>query len=493
MSKFKRSFRPLVEQLECRLVPTDDPSLVPPVLNSLPGAAATLYLDFNGHFDAQWGSNSNVDTPPFDTDGNVNTWSANEIQQITQIWTHAAEDYAPFNINVSTVKPASFAPLVAQRVAIGGDGAWSGTGAFAISHLNSFNSGAGDDTCYVFPDTISAAGFVDEIRAFAFGVMHESGHTFGLLHQSDYDSAGNLSAEYSVGLTDGTSPNMGGNPDPERNMWWYGHNDVSVNTFQDDVAVISGSKNAFGYRADEAGNTAATAAPLNGVVTNNPNGTVTVNVAKKGVLAQMTDVDLYSFNAIPGPVSFKVDVPDPYNNLDVKVELRNSSGVVLASDDPSGSFDASVSFNIPTAGTYYLAVASHGISAAATANNYGNDIGGYEVDGSYIAPAGGQQGGGILRLYGAVRWRYQRRTNSYTAIVTLMPTADVTGPFTISMKLPHASIQWITPTGVRSGRNVKLTFNNDLTANTPFRFTVQVKNPLHVNLGTFFVGLKIVI
>src|SRR5262249_45153399 len=30
-----------------------------PVLNSLPGAAASLYLDFDGHFEAQWGGYSN--------------------------------------------------------------------------------------------------------------------------------------------------------------------------------------------------------------------------------------------------------------------------------------------------------------------------------------------------------------------------------------------------------------------------------------------------
>src|SRR5262245_31223369 len=34
-----------------------------PALNSLPGAAASLYLDFDGHFEAQWGGYSNITTP----------------------------------------------------------------------------------------------------------------------------------------------------------------------------------------------------------------------------------------------------------------------------------------------------------------------------------------------------------------------------------------------------------------------------------------------
>ncbi len=487
MSGVKRSFRPRFEQLEDRLTPSDNPSLPVPVLSSLPGAKASIYLDFNGHFDASWGSFSNVDTPAFDNDGNINAYSANELQAIQDIWKEVAEDYAPFNINVTTVVPTSFALLTAVRVSIGGNGSWNNLNAGGLAFLEAFNTDLDSNglvrTAYVF------SGVFTITQNIATASSHEAGHTFGLQHQTEYINGQAQNGGYYTGLPDGTAPIMGVGYDVVRTLWWYGTS-TTASTFQEDVAVISRPTNAFGYRADDAGNTNATAAALTGTSTKNPDGTITVTVAKKGIIAQMSDVDVYSFKAVPGPVSFKADVPDPFNNLDVKVELRDSSGAVLASDDPSGSFDASVSFTIPKAGTYYLAVSSHGVSSAATPTNYGNDVGGYEVDGTYVGPAS-QQNNSILNLFGAVRWVYQAKTKTYSAIVTLMPTEDITGPFTVTIKLPNGSIQWITPGGTRSGKNVKMTYNNDLTAGTPFRFVVKIKNPLHKDLGTFFKGLKI--
>src|SRR5262245_19169894 len=38
-----------------------------PAYSSLPGAKATLYLDFNGHYQQSWGNYSNITTPVFDT------------------------------------------------------------------------------------------------------------------------------------------------------------------------------------------------------------------------------------------------------------------------------------------------------------------------------------------------------------------------------------------------------------------------------------------
>src|SRR5438874_6455891 len=97
-----------VEQLEDRLVPSNDPNLIVPAFSSLPGARANLYLDFNGHFDGTWGTYSNIDTPAYDIDGNPSVFSAAEQSNIYQIWQAVAEDYAPFNVNVTTVDPGNF-------------------------------------------------------------------------------------------------------------------------------------------------------------------------------------------------------------------------------------------------------------------------------------------------------------------------------------------------------------------------------------------------
>src|SRR5262249_25565354 len=73
-----KAFRPLLERLEDRLVLSNNPNLIVPVYNSLPGAKATLYLDFNGDFTLSWGGYLNIDTPAYDTDGDPNTFSATE-------------------------------------------------------------------------------------------------------------------------------------------------------------------------------------------------------------------------------------------------------------------------------------------------------------------------------------------------------------------------------------------------------------------------------
>src|SRR5689334_12001323 len=98
-------FRPALEQLDGRLrmAARDVPQL-----SSRPGAAATLYLDFDGHFESSWKSYSNVTSPAYSRDSDPTSFSATELTSINEIWTRVAEDFAPFNINVTTVTPASF-------------------------------------------------------------------------------------------------------------------------------------------------------------------------------------------------------------------------------------------------------------------------------------------------------------------------------------------------------------------------------------------------
>src|SRR6476620_5033187 len=98
-------FRPLVEPLEGRLLMA---GLDVPQLSSRAGAAATIYLDFDGHFESSWKTFLNVNSPAYSRDSDLTTFSASELSSINEIWTRVAEDFAPFNINVTTVVPASF-------------------------------------------------------------------------------------------------------------------------------------------------------------------------------------------------------------------------------------------------------------------------------------------------------------------------------------------------------------------------------------------------
>jgi hypothetical protein len=56
---------------------------------------------------------------PFSLDSNPNSLTAEEQGFIRTVWKHVAEDYAPFNINVTTVEPPSLASPVDDNVANG--------------------------------------------------------------------------------------------------------------------------------------------------------------------------------------------------------------------------------------------------------------------------------------------------------------------------------------------------------------------------------------
>ena len=84
------------------------------LLHTRPGASNVLYLDFDGHTfaDTAWGSGEFVGLP-FDPSENdspatVASFTQDELTRIHEIWHRIAEDYAPFNIDVTTEEPAVF-------------------------------------------------------------------------------------------------------------------------------------------------------------------------------------------------------------------------------------------------------------------------------------------------------------------------------------------------------------------------------------------------
>src|SRR5262249_26472584 len=139
--------------------------------------------DINGHHESQWGwreflgvrlrGYKDVTTPAFDLDGDQTTFSDTELSAIREIWARVAEDYAPFNLDVTTVDPGDFSDGRGLRVAIGGSASdWLGVPAGGISWIDSFTDGD-ENTVYVFSDGAS-------LRYIADSCSHEAGHAFGL-------------------------------------------------------------------------------------------------------------------------------------------------------------------------------------------------------------------------------------------------------------------------------------------------------------------------
>ena len=83
--------------------------------HSLPAATNVIYINFIGGViaDTLWNKANRVASytaQPFDTDGNTAFFSAAEQTTISYIWNRVAEDFAPWNVDVTTEPPAVFGP-----------------------------------------------------------------------------------------------------------------------------------------------------------------------------------------------------------------------------------------------------------------------------------------------------------------------------------------------------------------------------------------------
>lgn len=333
-------------------------------LHSLPSASKRIYLDFDGHLtqNTLWQTYFNypvVDTPAFSLDADYANFSTLELESIQDIFARVVEDFAPFEVDVTTEQPTD-ADLINSggsdtrwgvRVVVGGDGAWIGSAGIAV--VNSFG----------INDLSPAFAFADqwwktEFNFVAGCISHEAGHTLGLAHH------GYQGAEYYGGR--GNWGPLMGNPDTLLTQWSNGEYAGATNPTQDDLAVITtNGGNGFGYRGDDHGNTPATA-------------TAYAGTDLTGIVERNDDVDLFRFYTGRGAV---IDVTPAAigANLDVLAEILDSTGAVVASNNPLGVLTASFNTTL-TAGTYYLRVQGTGEGDPATTgySNYGS-IGQYTV------------------------------------------------------------------------------------------------------------------
>jgi len=79
-------------------------------LHSNPNAQHIIYLDFDGHTTSGtwWNNGGTIRSAAYDRDGN-NGFSSSELLEIQSIWQQVAEDFAPFNVNVTTQDPGAAA------------------------------------------------------------------------------------------------------------------------------------------------------------------------------------------------------------------------------------------------------------------------------------------------------------------------------------------------------------------------------------------------
>ncbi|HBL44740.1 MAG TPA: hypothetical protein DDZ90_15240, partial [Planctomycetaceae bacterium] len=306
-------------------------------LSSLPGASHTIYLDFDGHTTTgtQWNTAfGTIVTPAYDTDGNVGSFSLAEIEVIQRTWLRVAEDFAPFNINVTTAAPP-VSDLIRTdasdsrwgiRVVIG-ENTWYNL-AGGVAYVGSFNDNL-DTPTYVFNTSLIGV---------AEAVSHEVGHTLGLVH--DGTSTEEYYAGHGGGPT-GWAPIMGVGYNQDLVQWSSGEYADADNN-EDDLNIIT-TQNGFGYRLDDHGNSTGTASNVTGGMAS-------------GIVERNTDVDYFQFTTTGGNVTIDPFFESP--NLDILAILYDSSGAQIQTSNPTGALNAS--FTGLAAGTYFVSIEGTG-------------------------------------------------------------------------------------------------------------------------------------
>ncbi len=361
-------------------------------LHSKPDAQHTIYLDFDGHVteNTDWKDGARIDSPAYDTNGDSSSFSNGELETIQNIWQRVAEDFAPFNVNVTTE-----APDIEDLEKTGSDDQKWGIRVVVTQ----------DDETQIAPDSggiafFNSFNFATDTPAFSFNkgennaamtISHEVAHTLGLSHDGISPDT-----EYHPGYGDGDTswgPIMGAPFGKNLTQWSQGDYKNADNT-EDDLEVIT-TKNGFDYRVDDYGNTNATAFELTASSTN--------TFSAFGIIERNTDIDVFSFNTGAGDVSFEINpsarvyVSDENGNytteyleerganLDIWAGLYNTDGMLIVESNPVESLFASFDLSLD-AGEYYIHVDGIGKSNPFAENpsgytDYGS-LGQYEIKGT---------------------------------------------------------------------------------------------------------------
>jgi hypothetical protein len=298
-------------------------------LQSRPGSQRTIYLDFDGHTATGTGWNVGradpIVAPPFSLDANP-AFSDAERNLIQRVWQQVAEDFAPFDVNVTT-KDLGAAAI--DRSAPGDQvfgtraviteldpaAARFCGGCAGVAYLGNFDI-AGPQHAFYQPAWIFSAGIQRDAQMLADTISHEVGHNLELEHQGD-----TTYGEYSFGQ--GLwAPIMGSGLYPLST--WSGSDYLGATKGQDDVVTIAAR--GAPLVADDHGNGAATATVL---------GTA---ASVQGVVERRDDQDWFRFTA-DGPTTIAARPAPSGPNLDLELQVRTGDGTtIVATDDPLSSW-----------------------------------------------------------------------------------------------------------------------------------------------------------
>jgi hypothetical protein len=360
-------------------------------LHSKPDSQYTIFIDVDGATvdDTEWHDQfpaTPADHPAWDPAGDGEDFSAGELELVQAVWALVAEDYAPFDVDVTTEDPGAAA---IQRSSSGDveygahalvsptDAWWTlcapvppevEPGCGGIAFIDVFDEvdywgGGSNGYGYLQPAWIFPQGTGDSAKSIAEAVSHEVGHQLGLSHDRT------ATQDYYAGH--GTwAPIMGSGYGRPITQWSKGDHPGATN-HEDDLAVIG---TVLGPRSDEAP-TGVTGAPE-----------VPVGIAYVG---DRTDTDTFLLGTCTGPVTVAAAPHlDAGANLDLRLRLLDATGSQVASADPASAWvsplqasglDAAITRTLAP-GRYYAEVDGVGRGTWSSGYDDYGSLGAYRVE-----------------------------------------------------------------------------------------------------------------
>jgi hypothetical protein len=337
-------------------------------LHSRPGSNRVIYLDFDGYVTSNTAWNNSytngqpINSAAFSLDGDPSTFTAQEQDVIQNVWQRVAEDYAAFDVDVTTLDPGDDAIfrsnsndlIYGTRVVISPTN-FTGMNIGGIAYLGIFNySGS-----LYKPAFVMSTNLRNDAKNLAEAASHEAGHNLGLNHD------GTSTTAYYAGHAD-WAPIMGNGYYKNVTQWSKGEYS-GANNQQDDLAVMQN----YGITiiSDDYGDTVDSAAFLKS------------GIAASGLITTRTDIDVFQFSTGTGTVAINLSPAALGGNLDIEAKILDSAGNVVAASNPAGlaaSFDLLLG-----AGTYYLTIEGAGLGDVTTGYSDYASIGQYTIAGTW--------------------------------------------------------------------------------------------------------------